>query len=116
MCSFLSSCSRACIRHSRFSAAQRLFADKAEEGRDRGRKQRDFGRMAATLLSMVGHRSPHLISLSFGYLMALVKPLAQEPVPEPADVRPIREFMRQGNEIMHDLSARLSRFRRKLQR
>jgi len=50
------------------------------------------------------------------WLMALVKPLAQEPVPEPGDVRPIREFMRQGNEIMHDLSARLGRFRRKLQR
>jgi hypothetical protein len=48
--------------------------------------------------------------------MALLKPLAQEPVPEPAGVRPIREFMRQGNEIMHDLSARLGRFRRKLQR
>ena len=50
------------------------------------------------------------------WLIALMKPLAQAPVPEPGDVRPIREFMRQGNEIMHDLSARLSRFRRKLQR
>jgi hypothetical protein len=50
------------------------------------------------------------------WVIALLQPFAQEPVPDPGDVRPIREFMRQGNELMHDLSARLSRFRRKLQR
>jgi hypothetical protein len=50
------------------------------------------------------------------WFIALVKPLVEQPIPlSPVDLRPIREFMRQGTEVMHDLSARLSRFRRKLQ-
>jgi hypothetical protein len=50
------------------------------------------------------------------WLIALMKPLVQQPIlPRSVDLRPIRELMREGTEVMHDLSARLSRFRRKLQ-
>ena len=48
------------------------------------------------------------------WLIALSKPLVEEPIPEgPADLQPVRKFMRQGTEAMHELSARLSRFRKK---
>lgn len=48
------------------------------------------------------------------WLVALVKPVEQEPAAEvPADLQPIRAFMSVGTEVMHDLSGRLSRFRRK---
>jgi hypothetical protein len=49
------------------------------------------------------------------WLIALTKPLGQSPVPQPSDIGPLREFMRHGNQIMHDLSALLSRLKRKLQ-
>ena len=49
------------------------------------------------------------------WLIALLKPVVQEPTAEvPADLQPIRDFMSAGTEVMHDLSARLSRFRRRL--
>jgi hypothetical protein len=44
-----------------------------------------------------------------------MKPIVQQPMPGPMDLRPIREFMRQGTEVMHDLSARVSQLRKKLQ-
>lgn len=49
------------------------------------------------------------------WLVALLKPLPQQPAPERSvDLGPIRTFMSEGTAAMHDLSARLSRFRRKL--
>jgi len=51
------------------------------------------------------------------WLIALSKPLVQEPVQEKLiDLGGMRDFMRHGTEAMRDLSARLSHFRRKLQR
>ena len=49
------------------------------------------------------------------WLIALTKPFGQPPVPKPGDIGPLREFMREGNQIMHGLSARLGRLKRKLQ-
>ncbi len=50
------------------------------------------------------------------WLIALLRPLAIEPTSErPVELGPIRAFMTEGTAVMHDLSARLSRFRRKLQ-
>jgi hypothetical protein len=49
------------------------------------------------------------------WVTALMKPIVQQPMPGPMDLRPIREFMRQGTEVMHDLSARVSQLRKKLQ-
>jgi hypothetical protein len=49
------------------------------------------------------------------WLIALLKPLPQPTASEGSvDLRPIRTFMSEGTAVMHDLSARLSRFRRKL--
>lgn len=49
------------------------------------------------------------------WLVALLKPVSQEPKAEvPADLQPIRAFMSAGTAAMHDLSTRLSRFRRRL--
>lgn len=49
------------------------------------------------------------------WLVALLKPLPQLPGSEPSlDLGPIRMFMSEGTTVMHDLAARLSRFRRKL--
>jgi len=49
------------------------------------------------------------------WLVALLRPISQEPRAEgPVDLQPIRAFMSAGAEVMHDLSTRLSRFRRRL--
>ena len=49
------------------------------------------------------------------WLIALIKPLGQPPVPQPGDIGALREFIHEGNQIMHGLSARLARLKRKLQ-
>jgi hypothetical protein len=49
------------------------------------------------------------------WLIALMKPLVEQPIPGPVDLSLIRAFMSEGTAVMHDLSARLGRFRRKLQ-
>jgi hypothetical protein len=51
------------------------------------------------------------------WFVGLVKPLPPPPLPEtpkPADLQAVREFMQQGTEVIRDLSAQLSRFRKKL--
>jgi len=49
------------------------------------------------------------------WLIALLKPIPPVPTPElPSDLQPIRAVMSQGTEVMHALSGRLTRFRRRL--
>jgi hypothetical protein len=51
------------------------------------------------------------------WLIAMAKPLAPHPeTRQPVDVQPIRDFMRQGAQVIQDLSARLTRFKRRLEK
>jgi hypothetical protein len=51
------------------------------------------------------------------WLIALAKPLSHVREAAPAvDHRRLREFMRQGTEVIHDLASRLNQFRRKLEK
>ena len=49
------------------------------------------------------------------WLLGLVRPLPPPPeTPQPADLQAVREFMQQGTRVIRELSAHLSRFRKKL--
>jgi hypothetical protein len=51
------------------------------------------------------------------WLIALAKPLTPYPESEqPVDLQPIRDFMRRGTQLIHELSAQLSQLRRKMKK
>ncbi len=51
------------------------------------------------------------------WLVALARPLsAPADAPAPLDIEPLRDFMRQGTQVVHELAGRLRQFRKKLEK